>query len=37
MLLEWVRRNDKSFDSELRDYLYTKKSIAELEQDQKSD
>jgi len=27
MLLEWIRRNDASFDKELKDYLFTKKSI----------
>jgi len=28
MLLEWIRRNDPSFDHELRDYLFTDKQIA---------
>lgn len=28
MLLEWIRRNDPSFDKELRDYLFTDKKIA---------
>ncbi len=27
MLLEWIRREDASFDKELKDYLFTKKSI----------
>jgi len=27
MLLEWIRRNDASFGKELKDYLFTKKSI----------
>ncbi|HCW76564.1 MAG TPA: ferritin [Candidatus Marinimicrobia bacterium] len=27
MLLEWIRRNDKSFDKELSDYLFTDKPI----------
>ena len=28
MLLEWVRRKDPKFSSELKNYLYTQKSIA---------
>ena len=28
MLLEWIRRNDPTFDKELRDYLFTDKTIA---------
>ena len=28
MVLEWIRRNDASFDAELKDYLFTNKSIA---------
>ena len=28
MLLEWIRRNDKSFEHELTNYLFTKKEIA---------
>lgn len=28
MLLEWIRRNDHSFDKEMRDYLFTDKQIA---------
>jgi ferritin-like protein len=28
MILEWIRRNDPSFDKELKDYLFTEKSIA---------
>ena len=28
MILEWIRRNDQSFSRELKDYLFTKKSIA---------
>ena len=31
MLLEWVRRVDPTFSKELKDYLFTKKPIAELE------
>ncbi len=27
MLLEWIRRGDPSFDKELRDYLFTAKSL----------
>jgi hypothetical protein len=28
MLLEWIRRKDSTFSKELRDYLFTDKSIA---------
>jgi hypothetical protein len=28
MVLEWIRRNDPSFDKELKDYLFTEKPIA---------
>lgn len=28
MMLEWIRRQDSTFDSELKDYLFTEKSIA---------
>jgi ferritin-like protein len=28
MLLEWIRRQDSSLDKELKDYLFTEKSIA---------
>ena len=28
MVLEWIRRQDPSFDKELRDYLFTDKEIA---------
>ena len=28
MVLEWIRRKDPKFDSELKDYLFTEKSIA---------
>jgi ferritin-like protein len=28
MILEWIRRRDPTFDGELRDYLFTDKSIA---------
>ena len=31
MLLEWVRRRDETFEDELKDYLFTEGSIAELE------
>lgn len=27
MVLEWIRRQDPSFDKELRDYLFTDKTI----------
>ena len=32
MLLEWIRRRDPKFDKELRDYLFTKEPIAEIEE-----
>lgn len=28
MVLEWIRRNDRRFDKELKDYLFTDKTIA---------
>ncbi len=28
MVLEWIRRKDKTFDKELKDYLFTGKPIA---------
>jgi ferritin-like protein len=28
MVLEWIRRNDPSFDKKIRDYLFTDKPIA---------
>ena len=28
MVLEWIRRNDGAFDKELKDYLFTNKTIA---------
>ncbi|ACB49386.1 unknown [Crocosphaera subtropica ATCC 51142] len=28
MLLEWIRRQDSVFDEELKDYLFTEKTIA---------
>jgi hypothetical protein len=30
MLLEWIRRNDPKFSIELKDCLFTKKSISKL-------
>jgi uncharacterized protein len=27
MVLEWIRRQDPKFDAELRDYLFTEKSL----------
>lgn len=33
MLLEWIRRRDAIFDKELRDYLFSEKPIASLEQE----
>lgn len=35
MLLEWIRRQDGSFDKELKDYLFTEKAITELEDEHK--
>lgn len=32
MVLEWIRRHDKQFAKELRDYLFTEKPIVGLEQ-----
>ena len=31
MIIEWLRRKDKKFESELRDYLFTDKPIVSLE------
>ena len=31
MVLEWIRRHDKRFDKELREYLFTRKPITGLE------
>ena len=31
MVLEWIRRQDPTFDKELRDYVFTDKSIVDLE------
>jgi hypothetical protein len=28
MVIEWIRRHDPRFDKELRDYLFTDKSLA---------
>jgi len=28
MILEWIRRKDPAFNKELKDYLFTEKSIA---------
>jgi ferritin-like protein len=35
MVLEWIRRRDKRFDKELRDYLFTDKPIVGLEHEHK--
>jgi ferritin-like protein len=32
MVIEWLRRNDTKFAAELKDYLFTDKPIAKLEQ-----
>jgi len=31
MLLEWIRRKDKRFDKELKDYLFSEAPITKLE------
>lgn len=35
MVLEWVRRRDPVFDKHLRDYLFTNKSVVDLEDEHK--
>lgn len=35
MLLEWIRRQDGAFNRELRDYMFTEKSIAGAEEEKK--
>jgi ferritin-like protein len=35
MLLEWIRRQDGAFDKELKDYLFTKKPLTEMEHEHK--
>ena len=35
MVLEWIRRHDKRFAKELRDYLFTDKPITGLEHEHK--
>lgn len=37
MVIEWLRRNDEKFAEELKDYLFTDKPIAKLEQHHKGD
>lgn len=32
MLMEWIRRNDSEFAKEMKDYLFTKKPITEIEE-----
>lgn len=36
MVLEWIRRRDPRFDKELREYLFTGKPTAALEEQYKS-
>jgi uncharacterized protein len=31
MVLEWIRRHDQRFDKELKDYLFTKNPVVNLE------
>ena len=33
MVLEWIRRNDVTFDKELREYLFQKGSIVGIEEE----
>ena len=33
MLLEWLRRHDRGFDEQLRNYLFTEKPLLEREED----
>ncbi|OFW68294.1 MAG: ferritin [Actinobacteria bacterium RBG_13_63_9] len=35
MLMEWIRRRDRTFSKELKDYLFTDKPIATLEHQHK--
>jgi hypothetical protein len=35
MVLEWIRRHDRRFDKELKDYLFTKNPIVGLEHESK--
>ncbi len=35
MVLEWIRRHDPKFDKELREYLFTTKSLLEIEEEHK--
>ncbi|HLA75331.1 MAG TPA: ferritin-like domain-containing protein [Gammaproteobacteria bacterium] len=37
MVLEWIRRQDPVMDKHLRDYLFTTKSVLDLEDEQKKD
>lgn len=38
MVLEWIRRNDPRFAKEMKEYLFTKKPILQLEaEDEKHD
>jgi ferritin-like protein len=34
MMLEWIRRKDPRFSAELKEYLFTDKSITHIEQDE---
>lgn len=36
MTLEWLRRNDSALDEHLRTYLFTEKSVLEIEEDAES-
>ena len=37
MVLEWLRRNDKDFDEQLKKYLFTDKPIIEVEHESEDD
>ena len=34
MVLEWLRRNSETFDGHLKTYLFTEKSILEIEEEE---
>lgn len=34
MILEWLRRRDKVLDREIREYLFTDQSIADIEEEE---
>jgi len=34
MLVEWLRRNDPGFESQLKDYLFTEDPVTEVEEEE---